>query len=398
MGKPYDEAAPSPATLGESASAISLDTTPGDLPVTRYFDDDPAELGDDDLPPLYSDHAYTDDDAALPPRVRVNPLIPGRVAGTEIEPFFRDTKNDTAYYIDKRLETDPKFLQDQIKRLSLIPPRPYARIRGVHTESVKKGDKTERQEMVDFDVQVELTHLLYEDIRTHKAWRELKTVGNFEKVRRGTIFATRAPGFGGSGAAEEGTPGVDEWCHRFTASHAGLKNMVLERRIVGWNWDLLRKKLEGLVNATNYRGHATVTFPVHNARVEILNDCRTNRWRLTKWIEMLFVFTLMFLFSWPWLFFRTKRWETLYVEWQLSKYSEDGAKKYATLSEERWYNLWGRAIQKAMLDRRQGVLDQGDLDRAEGSTPNSEGLAGVMQAGIEAMGVVNRSFGWGGDR
>ena len=250
---------------------------------------------------------------------------------------------------------------------------------------------------VDFDIHIELTHLLYQDIQSQRPFlRETVTASNFEKVRRGTVFATRAPGFGGSGVAEEGTPDVDDWCYRFCTSKAGLKNFVFERHVQGWDFDALRTKLESLVRGTNYRGHLQVQFPVLNARTEIYNECLTNRWRLTKWIEMVFVFTLLFIFSWPWLYFRTARFETVNAQWHLSATDGNGRKRYATLSEDRWYNMWARVIQKAVLGRRQGTLDQGDLNRLD--NPAAQGrLADVVEAGVEAMGVVNRSFGWGSD-
>ena len=414
MGKPSMEsepfASPNPH-LGEGTSAISLQTTLSDPPITRYFDDDPPELGDDDLPPLYSDTEHLDRSSNASIRAAaahldgsgpVDPLLPASARGLKIATFARNKKTETTYYVDQRLATDPAFLQDQLTKLSHVPPRPFVQVRGTHSQVVKKGDRNMRTQVVDFDVQVELTHLLYTDIHAQQSWRALRTAGNFEKVRRGTVFAVRAPGFGGSGGAiEEGQPAVDLWCHRFCASNYGLRCFALERRISGWDFDALGDKVESLVRATNYRGHVKVTFPVHNARVEMYNDCRTNRWRLTKWIEALFVFTLMFLLAWPWIFFRTRRWETIYAEWPMSRVEDrpDGSTglRYAAMSEDRWYNQWARVISKAVVERRQGTLDQGDLQRAEGGPARSDGAAGAVQVGVDAMGVVNRSFGWGAD-
>lgn len=389
MGNPTDDMAPVPApvpapvTNGESASASALPSYQVNSS-QRYFDDDQSE--NDDLPPLYTDHEHN---------APTDPLIPTGTKSLQVQPFSRNKNKGIEYYLDRRLDTDPVFLAEHLKHLAILPPRPHVHIRGVHSERVRKQDgKHENKDVVDFDLQLELTHLLYEDITSQQPFlRQTNTVGNFEKVRRGTVFATRAPGFGGSGASpEEGTPSMEEWCHRFCASHAGLKNLVFERHVTGWDFDLLRIKIEALVRATNYRGRLCVSFPVLNARAEIYNECRTNRWRLTRWIEMMFYFTLMFVFAWPWLFFRTKRWEVVNTEWHLSTIDDRGRKRYATLSEERWYNLWARVIQKAILERRQCTLDQGDLNRVD--QPASQG---VFAAGIEAMGVVNRSFGWGDD-
>ncbi|KAL7945400.1 hypothetical protein V8C42DRAFT_323031 [Trichoderma barbatum] len=412
MGKPdfLPPASPSggPTTpLAEAAGSISLSQTSTTFSAANlgnhrqtYFDDDPTELATDDLPPLYDEH----ENDAVP---LIDPLAPtGLVAGgLNIEPFKRDARSDTVYYLDPRLDSDPKYLNDALVHLSQLPPRPFAQIRGTHTETRRKSDdKTEQVTVVDFDIEIELTHLLYVNIQdpTNGAWRKLHSVGNLEKVRRGTVFATRAPGFGGSGGIiENGEPSVEEWCHRFCASRAGLKNMAFERRVTGWDWDYLKKQLERLVHDTNYRGHTSITFPVRNSRVEIYNTCRVNQMRLTKWIEVMFMLTLMFLFAWPYLFFCTKRWETVYAEWSMSRDEQDGAggtqRRYASMSEAQWYQMWARAIQKAVLERRQGHLDQGDVERADQPADQAGGFAGMVQAGVEAMGVVNRSFGWGGD-
>ena len=397
MGKfTDDEPNPSPLpTFGESASAISLHSQNNqfaDSSAGRYFDDDPTEFETDDLPPLYSDHEL---DAPADP---INPLIPTGPQGLQVQPFTISKSHGTEYYLDRRLDTDSVFLGQHLDRLAAIPPRPHVHIRGSHTQPVRKADgKSERQEVVDFDLHIELTHLLYQDIQAQKPFhREIATASNFEKVRRGTVFATRASGFGGSGPSiEEGATQIDEWCRQFCSSKAGLKAFAFERRVLGWDWEALRSKIEGLIRSSNYRGKIQVEFPVRNARAEVWNECRTNRWRLTKWIEMMFMFSLLFLFAWPWVFFRTARWEVVSANWHLSANDSEGRKRYATLSEDRWYNMWARPISRAVLERRQGTLDQGDLNRED--APPSGGFAGAVQAGVDAMGVVNRSFGWGGN-
>ncbi|KAH8177026.1 alpha and gamma adaptin binding protein p34 domain-containing protein [Sarocladium implicatum] len=398
MGKytdedPLPQPSPSPA-LGESSSAISLGITPtSEPPIQRYFDDDPTEFDADDLPPLYTEH----DRDNVP---QVDPLLPSGAPRLAIDPFRTDYKTGISYFIDRRLDTDHGFLLDQLSTLSLSPPRPYVHLRGTHYETVKNGDKTEKKEMVDFDIEIELTSLLYTDPDSHNLHR-LTTVSNFEKVRRGTVLATRAPGFGGSGAAEEGVPDVEQWCMRYVLSQAGLKCFTFERRVADdWDWGAVKAKLLNMIRETNYRGRTTIDFPVRNARVEMYNDCRTNRWRLTKWIEMLCTFTLMFLFTWPWLFFRTKRWDTVYSTWHIGKNAQrqrgrTDFRNLHTMDEDEWFAVWGRAIHQAVMKRRQGLLEQSDLTRAQGQMPREEGFAGVVQAGVEAMDVVNRSFGWG---
>ncbi|EFY86623.1 hypothetical protein J3459_009790 [Metarhizium acridum] len=393
MGKPLDAASPNPSSSSTPSRLTEpyASITPHPPPPHRYFDEDPTELANDDLPPLYSDHEEFNADSCTP----FDPLLPRVPHGDIFEavhPFRHD--ETCAYFLDPRLDRDPDFLADHIYKLAQLPPRPFVKIVGTHTE--KSGDKSrETRTVTDFDIEIELTHLLYSDIRSAQAWRSVKTAGNFEKVRRGTVFATRAPGFGGTGPVpEEGTPELREWCRRYCASGASLKCFTMERRVEGYDWDTLRRRLEGLVGATNYRGHVQIEFPVRHSLVRVYNDCRANRWRLTPWIAKVFVFTLAFVLAWPLLFFSTRRWETVTAEWRMSEAAAvPGRRRYVSLSEEAWYAAWAATIQAAMLERRRGLLDQGDLERTRrGGCRPGEGMGGA-----EAMGVVNRSFGWGGD-
>ncbi|POR38235.1 Uncharacterized protein TPAR_01565, partial [Tolypocladium paradoxum] len=216
MGKPSDlDAVPvpnPPSHLGEAATSIFLRTAastaaPASHRQGQYFDDPATQAAyesagggdDDDLPPLYADH---DEYSGA-----FDPLVPRALGDPLVQPFGHAADGSTAYYVDPRLDSDPAFLMDHVSRLAALPPRPFVRLRGTHQERRRGGgddrDRHGREAVVDFDVRVELTHLLYTDVRTHSAWRRVTTAGNFEKVRRGTVFAQRAPGFGGSGPAEE---------------------------------------------------------------------------------------------------------------------------------------------------------------------------------------------------
>lgn len=386
--------------LGESSDdAFSLHSTTAQDP---FFDNDPTELQDDDLPPLYTDDP--NGTSGL-----LDPLAPS--VERLVSPYLKDATGHE-YYIDRRLDTDPTFLQRHMEACALSPPRPFVHLRGTHSESVRRDGKTQNETRVDFDIKYELTPHLYRDVRTGTSWRELRAADPFAKVRRGTVLPTRAPGFGGAsgGAVEAGKAGLEEWCHRYCASHAGLKTFLLRRAVVGFDEELVRRKLEALVRATGYRGRVAVDFPVLDAEVEVYNEARTNRWRLLAWVRWMFVFSLLFLVAWPWLFLRTKRFEVIEVAWAFSRRGGDGrrgnAREYVSVSEEQWYNMWARAIRKAVLERRQGTLDQGDLIAAEGAQgegfEQGEEGAGAsagrfVRAGVTAMNAVNQHFGWGGD-
>ncbi|KAM5344773.1 hypothetical protein ACJ41O_010635 [Fusarium nematophilum] len=394
-----------PPTGGSSSSAASRQTTQSRVPLHRYPEEDEGHAAPyRDADGAYFDHDAHEDHDDPPPSYTVidnegphaNPfdLLPETGSSTGLRPFRGTSDNSTVYYLDRRLDVDPDFLEQHVNDLAMEPPRPYVRIQGFHDETKKSGEERRHKTVTDFDVHVELTPLLFEEMATRRSWRRLQAVNNFDKVRRGTVLATRAPGFGGSGPPEEGTPGVSQWCQRYCASgSSGLKAFALERRITGWDFSLVGSKLEGLIRATNYRGRVQVTFPTTNARVEIYSDCRTNRWRLTRWISVLFYTTFLWLLTWPWLASRTRWFETCYVEWPMSRADREGTLRYACMSEEQWFRLWRRPIQQAVLTRRQGRLSQDDINDAYGA-PGAEDFARGMRAGLE---VFQRTFGWGGD-
>ncbi|KAK3361946.1 hypothetical protein B0T24DRAFT_98728 [Lasiosphaeria ovina] len=377
--------------------ALSLHTQPGD----RLLDDDAPELQVDDFPPLYEDVAESSTSSAP---LLANPSgPPSMVNALNMGNEWKRDDQGNEYYIDERLNTDPKFLEKHVEWWAQTPPRPYVRILGTHKQNVDNAGKKEKKTVTDFDVQVELTPYLYSDATNRVSWRELRTIENSEVARRGTVLRKRAPGSSQNievGLAEK--PTLAEWTHRYCASSAGLKCLALERRVVGFDAEKVKQKLNSMVRATNYRGCVQITFPTKDARVEVYNDCKTNRWRMTTWVWWLCTLTLMILFTWPYLFFRTKRFEVVVAEWPFSKPGENGRKKYVSISEDQWYNMWGRAISRAVLEKRQCTLDQQDLIASQGADPvYGDGIVdeamGFLRAGINAMNEVNRHLGWGHD-
>jgi len=390
MGKPSD-----PMRPGDDA--LSLHSQSGD----RFLDDDAPELQVDDLPPLYDDVAdpINGDSSSAPllPNHPVSDQFPGMI------PYLSKDKDGNKYYIHECFDNDPKVLEQHVNWWAKKPPRPFVRLHGTHSQEVDNNGKKERKTVTDFDIQIELTPYLFSDAVNRSAFREVHTPENSDKVRRGTILAKRAPG--STQSIEVGLPTkptLQEWCHRYHASHAGLKTFTVMRRMIGFDDEKVKQKLDSLVRNTNYRGHLSITFPVRDQYINVYNDAKINRWRLTAWIYWLCVFTLMFLFTWPYLFFRTKRFEVVSVDWSFSRPGPDGGKKYVSISEDQWYNLWGRAIHRAVLEKRQCTLDQQDLIASEGAAPvfgNAvvDGAMGFLRAGVSAMNEVNRQLGWGAD-
>ncbi|KAK5657437.1 hypothetical protein OQA88_3009 [Cercophora sp. LCS_1] len=390
-----------PSPSGPSGDSMSLHTQPSytNQPRDRYTDDDAPELQIDDLPPLY-------DEVAGPSGIEGAPLLPshplGPLSENVIAPYSRDA-DGTEKYLDSRLDNDPKLLEQHIYHWAETPPRQFVRLHGQHQQTEERDGKKETKWVTDFDVQVEITPYLFSDAVNRVSPKYIDTALDGDKVRRGTVFATKAAHRSDSleGGHFLGRPTMAEWCHRYCASHAGLKCFTVERRVIGLDREKIREKFMGLIRATNYRGQFDVTFPVKDAYVHVYNDCKTNRWRATKWIWWLCALTLTFLITWPYLFFRTKRWEVVKVHWPFRNVELDG--RYASISEDQFYNIWARAVYRAVFERQQRVLDQGDLAAAD-TAPLSfhSGLVndtmGIFRAGIDAMNEMNRQLGWGGDR
>lgn len=398
MGKP------TPITTASSDDAFSLHSQPDG----RYYDQDAPELSmpdqNDDLPPLYDEAAEASGGYNLSA-----PLL-SESSSRLADPFRRD--ESITYYLDPRLDNDPAHLENHLRLLTSVPPRPFVRLHGYHRERRRDHDgKKKDNNVTDFDIQVELTPHLFADPTLRHSWHEIVTVENGEKAKRGGVFPRRARGFrkgnDGGGRVELGMvekPNLTQWCHMYCASHSGMKTFRLKRRVIGFDSKHVREQLESMVRRTNYRGHVHITFPVHDETVEVWNDCRINRWRLTRWIYLFFCVSMLWLFTWPYLFFRTKKFETVSVDWDFSKSDGEGRKRYISISEDQWYNLWGRAIAKAVMSKRQGILQQQDLLAAEGAPPDFDtgnstvnGALGFLRAGVTAMNEVNRQLGWGED-
>lgn len=401
MGKPTLPSASS------NSDAVSLHSQPGG----HYRDaDEPSVFAaqghhNDDLPPIYDEISGASASSSQAAPLLSDAALPGYPSSSDLQPFFRD--DQTVYYLSADLDSDPDLLEARVRSWAAIPPRPFVRVYGYHRERRSGRDgKKENKNITDFDVKVDLTPYLFADATNHHAWSELRTVENGDKAKRGTIFPRRAPKSKGTielGAVEK--PNLTQWCHLYVASHSGLKSFSLRRKVVGFDQARVREQLEALVQKTNYRGHLQVSFPVQHHTVQVWNECRTNQWRLTKWIYVMFCISMLWLLSWPYLFFRTKKFETVSSEWHFSRVDPEGRRRYVSLTEDQWYNMWARPIAKAVLSKRQGVLDQQDLIAADGADPafntghsTVDGALGLFRAGVNAMNEVNRHLGWGEDQ
>ena len=113
---------------------------------------------------------------------------------------------------------------------------------------------------------------------------------------------------------------------------------------------------------------------------------------------------MLWLFTWPYLFFATKRWAVVKVSWPFSTIDENGETNFTTISERQWFNIWAKTVENAVLRKMKGTLTEQDLLRA-GETEDEfqsghagfDRTASFLGAGLRAFNQVNRQLGWGGD-
>ena len=181
--------------------------------------------------------------------------------------------------------------------------------------------------------------------------------------------------------------------------------------MTGLDTDNLGAMLTSLVKNTNYRGRVQVTFPIENRAIDVYSSSWQNRWRLNTWIALLFYISFLWLFTWPYLFFGTKKFHVIRVRWPYSipansesAGSAGGTRpEYATLSEGNWFKRWSKTIETNVCNKRQGMLTEEDLKAPDlariPSTGNSsvDSAFNLIGAGVRAFSEVNRQLGWGGD-
>ncbi|KAL2268424.1 hypothetical protein VTJ83DRAFT_3270 [Remersonia thermophila] len=380
------EAASGSSSVPAAASGSHADSI---QPYGQPVLDDGLWNDEDDLPPQYSEIDAVD---RFPYRRYVSGIhVYNRT--WDSHPYSIQQRRTDSHHNDsvvsQRLDQDPELLEAFVQDVGALAPRQKLCVRGTHTETRMSGGKKETRTVTDFEITLDLTPYLFADPRTGESWARLRTVENDERAQRGTIFPWRAPvpphvkkhqkhRRQGQPCDLEQQPGgcpadvplpkptLKEWCHRYCASGFSLKSFILRRRVVGFDEDRMQSLLRDLVRKTGYRGSVSISFPVENDAVYVMNDCRINRWRETGWIRWAFYLSFMWIFSWPALLLSTKRWEVVVVEWPFARQDgPQGPKEYVSMSEDSIFSVWQRAIYRAVKSRQQTTLDRFDLVASE---------------------------------
>ena len=205
----------------------------------------------------------------------------------------------------------------------------------------------------------------------------------------------RAPGFKQDIEVGTSSPDLREWCHRYCASPSKLRTFRLRREVRGFNEEFLKNRIEGLIRSTNYRGHLSITFPVEDQSIDIYTSNFINNWRLKTWIRWVFYLTFLWIFTWPYLLFATKRYAVVKAEWFFSSVDDNGNKRYSTISEEEWYQKWHVGVRRLALDRYQGEASYEELRGviARPADPPMPGTSATGHAGVDnAVGLLQQGF------
>ncbi|KAK8200044.1 hypothetical protein IWZ00DRAFT_496468 [Phyllosticta capitalensis] len=408
MGRP----AP-PPVYRDDPDSVSMHTTRSD-----YDYDDTLQIGEP--LPAYSDDPNVSSKAPVANQ-GASPLPEDEYSviecGTTQYAFGKPVNTKAVTFrIDEKLN-EPGCLFKYIDQcLAKLPPKPLVQVHGYHWQTVRKGNKKEKKQVVDFDIKLSMQKFLGDP--KNKEWCRPRTVGSTEKALRGGFRQTVAKDPAGDLEVGDLRQDLYAWCREYCSSNRMLKSFRVNRTVSGLDTNLIQQRIEALIRQTNYRGHIMITFPVEDRGVDIYNPHRINRWRTTPWIRWVFYLSFLWLFTWPLLYFFTARWAIFTVEWPFSipnAQSTSGAgrndRKFATISEEAWFLKHRKLIRRLVMCGHQGTADELDLDeeyedpRALPGRSNNEHVetaVGIIQAGVAGWNAVQRGLGrdpdgWGAD-
>ena len=239
------------------------------------------------------------------------------------------------------MDNDPELLEENVLWWADTAPQLKVRIYGSHWDAYKDRN------IIDFDISIDLSPYLYSDAANRVSWRELRIAH----------LPSRNPDVECGIEAINGGTSLTRLCRRYCSIPTGFKKIDLQRRVVGFDEERFKRKLESVVRATDYLGNLKITFSVEGDKVTVLNKCRTNRLVLETWAIVLLTLTLMIFLVLPYITFRTEQFGVV-IEWPFSRPGRDGRKQYVSLSEDQWCEEWSEAIKNAVLERRRGTMDQ----------------------------------------
>lgn len=294
-----------------------------------------------------------------------------------------------------------------LKEQAKYPPIYTARIVGTHIETKREKDKTEKVTITDFDVRLDMTHLLVPspDASHSLLCQDFDIPLPQVKAYRG--HRTKID------CLQESTPDAEAYIHSYISSSFPVRSFTLNRRILHHNTAALEALIASLVRSTNYRGHLNVTFPITHSRVTVYSPCWQNDYREKLWLRWIFYLTFLWVISWPYLWFVTRRWEVVTAVFPYSTAPERGNRQFNTKSEESFFKDWRTSIRRAVLGKMQGWIDEEYKFATEEATsqagPDGSGMMpgtgnaiangdlGFLRQAVTVGRDVAMAGGWGAD-
>ena len=292
-----------------------------------------------------------------------------------------------------------KILQDQAK----YPPTFTIQIVGTHTETTRTKDKQEKKTVTDFNVRLDMTHLLVPNSTTSPSllWHDFDIPLPQIKAYRGHRTKTHS--------TPESAQDADAYIQSYISSPFPVRSFTLNRRIMYHETAALETLITSLVGSTNYRGHLRVSFPITRNRLTVYSPCWQNDYREKTWLRWLFYLTFLWIFSWPYLWFVTRRWEVVTAVFPYSSSPECGNRKFVTKSEQAFFEEWRPSIRRAVLGKKQGWIDEEYRLATEEAGPDAlarmpstgsataDGALGFLHQVVNVRRDVAMAGGWGAD-
>lgn len=294
-----------------------------------------------------------------------------------------------------------------LKNQAKYPPTFTARMVGTHSETTRKKDKEEKVTVTDFDIRLDMTHLLVPGPDTPHCLlqQDFETPQPQQKAYRGHRTKTDC--------SQESATDADTYIQSYISSPFLVRSFTFNRCVQYHDSAALETLITSLVGSTNYRGHCKVTFPISHNRVIVYSPCWQNDYREKLWLRWIFYLTFLWVISWPYLWFITRRWEVIMAVFPYSTAPENGNRQFVTKSEETFFKEWKSSIRRAVVGKKQGWIDEeyklateevlsqvgpDELSRMPGTgNATADGALGFLRQAVHAGRDVAMAGGWGAD-
>ena len=182
---------------------------------------------------------------------------------------------------------------------------------------------------------------------------------------------------------------IRAWADRYCHLPTPLKEFIVRKTVTNLDRPLLTRLLTNAVRSTGYRGNVAIHYPKSHHKIAIYPDTRFARLRNNPWVRWFFYLTFLWIFTWPLLYFSTKKFHIIVSEWAWgfvvvprledggggegegtaagqgeNEGDEDNPRlSSAGDSERAWAELWAGAIRLAARNRRQNdqILSHRDI-------------------------------------